>query len=404
MNKPVFIIGTMDTKGKELSFVAEQIRASEGSAVIVDAGTSGQPQEAADVTRETVAKHHPDGASAVMEHEDRGQAIIAMSEALRIYMLAQHEAGKVGGAIGLGGTGGTSLISPALRALPIGMPKALVSTVASGNTEPYVGITDIAMFNSVIDISGLNAISRKILGNAAHAIAGMVNHAQEVENTKPAVGITMFGVTTPCVSRVRETLEADGRECLVFHATGTGGRAMEHLTRSGMIDVVLDLTTTEVADEVVGGVFRAGPERFDYLAQSPTPCILSLGALDMVNFGAMDTVPEQFSTRKLHVHNASVTLMRTTPEENRAFAQWMAHKLNQAVGPLTVVIPEGGVSLLDAPDQPFWDPVADNALFEELEKLFVQTDTHRIVRLPCNINDPEFSDFIAQEYRSLISS
>lgn len=401
MSKAVYILGTMDTKGKELSFVAECVRETGIPAVIIDVGTSGQAQGTPDVTRETVASQHPEGAEHVLKHADRGQAIIAMSVALEEFISNEHKTGKVAGAIGMGGTGGTSLIAPALRRLPIGLPKALVSTVASGNTEPYIGITDIAMFNSVIDIAGLNVISKKILANAAYAIAGMAAGSRDTDIADPAVGITMFGVTTPCVAAVRESLEATGRECLVFHATGTGGRAMESLCCSGMIDCVLDLTTTEVADEVVGGVFRSGPNRFDYLADHPTPCVLSLGALDMVNFGAKDTVPEPFRKRNLHVHNASVTLMRTTPDENRAFARWMAPKLNRAVGPLTVVIPEGGLSLLDSPGQPFWDPEADAVLFEELEKLFVETSTHRIVRLPHNINDPAFAEFIIQEYQKL---
>ena len=269
--------------------------------------------------------------------------------------------------IGLGGTGGTALLAPAFRALPLGVPKVLVSTVASGNTAPYLGCSDIVLVPSVVDVAGLNSVSRQIFSNAAHAIAGMVAHRIVGTRERPVVGMTMFGVTTPCVTAVREALEAKGFDCLVFHATGAGGRAMEQLVAAGVIQGVLDITTTEVADEVVGGVFPAGPERFDAILDMKVPYVLSVGAMDMVNFGAMNTVPSQFRERKLHVHNAQVTLMRTTPEENRRFASWIAAKLNRATAPWIMLIPEKGVSQIDAPGQPFHNADADLALFNELE-------------------------------------
>ena len=401
MSKRVYAIGTMDTKGAELTYIRDRIRAAGPDVMLIDVGTEKPPALPADIPRETVASFHTEGRDAVLQHRDRGNAVTAMSAALVNFLLKEYEAGRVAGVIGIGGTGGTALVSPAFRALPVGMPKVLVSTVASGNTLPYVGTSDFTMVNSVVDVAGLNAVSRQVLGNAAHAIAGMVLHTPPAGENKPTAGLTMFGVTTPCVTMVREALEKQGWDCLVFHATGTGGQAMEKLASSRLINALLDLTTTEVADEVVGGVFRAGANRFDLLGQREIPCVMSLGALDMVNFGAMDTVPEQFRGRKLHVHNANVTLMRTTPEENRAFARWMTPKLNRAKGELVLLIPEKGVSLIDAPGQPFHDPEADGALFEEIEKLFVSTKNRRIIRLPHHINDPAFAADAVKEFERI---
>jgi uncharacterized protein (UPF0261 family) len=290
-----------------------------------------------------------------------------------------------------------------MRELPVGLPKLMVSTMASGNTAPYVDCSDITMMYSVVDVAGLNAVSERVLGNAAHAMAGMVLNTVSNRELRATLGMTMFGVTTPCVTAVREQLDALGYECLVFHATGTGGRAMEKLVDSGLIAGVLDITTTEVADEIVGGVLSAGPQRFDILIERRVPLVMSLGALDMVNFGAVETVPEQFRNRKLHVHNAQVTLMRTTIDENQRSAQFIAAKLNRSTAPLTLLVPELGVSLLDAPGQPFHDPDADAALFEELERQVNQTADRRIVRLPYNINDPEFAKAIVEHFLLLNS-
>lgn len=398
MSKAIYAVATMDTKGQELTYVAERARAAGARVITVDVGTKDPATVAADIDRYRVAACHPKGVDAVLSNRDRGQAVSAMGEALCAFLKAEHAAGKVAGVIGMGGTGGTALISPAMQALPIGLPKLLVSTVASGNTAPYVGCCDITMMYSVVDVAGINRVSRHVLANAAHAIAGMVLSEVPAAQDKPTIGMTMFGVTTPCVTAVREALEAKGFDCLVFHATGTGGQAMEKLVDSGLINGVLDITTTEVADEVVGGVFRAGPKRFEVILEKRIPYVMSLGAMDMVNFGAKDTVPEQFRSRKLHVHNSQVTLMRTTPEENRQCARWIAGKINRSTAPLIMLVPEGGVSLIDAPGQPFHDPQADAALFDELEKTVQQTADRQIRRLPYNVNDPKFSAALVEAY------
>lgn len=397
----IYAVATMDTKGAEILYVAQCARRAGADVVVVDVGTQASPQGRADVMREAVAACHADGANAVLGHTDRGQAVTAMSQALCAFLIGECAQGKVSGVIGIGGSGGTALIAPAMQALPIGLPKLMVSTVASGNTAPYVGGSDIAMMYSVVDVAGINRVSRQVLGNAAHAIAGMAAHSVAQSEARPTLGMTMFGVTTPCVTTVREALEKEGYDCLVFHATGTGGQAMEKLVESGLIDGVLDITTTEVADEVVGGVFPAGPERFDRILARGIPYIASLGALDMVNFGAKNTVPPQFRDRKLHVHNAQVTLMRTTPEENRCFAVWMAKKWNRSTRPMRVLIPEKGVSLIDAPGQPFYDPEADRALFDALEKNLEQTSDRRIVRLSHNINDPAFAQALVDCFNEI---
>lgn len=397
----IYAVATLDSKGQELAFVADRIRDAGVSVVTVDVGTLEEPVTQADVSRREVAACHPGGADAVLHHTDRGKAVTAMGEALVQFLLREHAAGKVAGVIGIGGSGGTALVSAALRALPVGLPKVLVSTVASGNTAPYVGCSDVTMMYSVVDVAGLNRVSRQVLANAAHAIAGMASHPASAAGAKSAVGMTMFGVTTPCVTAARQQLESLGYECLVFHATGTGGQAMEKLVQSDLLGGVLDITTTEVADEVVGGVFAAGPARFDVIVEKRIPCVMSVGALDMVNFGAKDTVPEKFRGRKLHVHNANVTLMRTTPQENRLFAQWIARKINRAESPLTILIPEGGVSALDAPGQPFWDPEADRALFDALDELVTLRRKRRIVRLPLHVNDPAFARALVDAFLEL---
>ncbi len=406
MSQAVYAIATMDTKGQELAFLARRLRAVGVHVVTVDVGTKSRPMADQDVDRAAVIECHPDeGIRTALPHiRDRGQAIAAMSQALESFLLEQFRSGLVTGVIGIGGSGGTALITPAMRSLPIGLPKLMVSTVASGNTAPYVGCSDITLMYSVVDIAGLNSVSRRILGNAAHAMAGMVTGAPEIEIERPALGLTMFGVTTPCVTAVREALEASGHDCLVFHATGAGGKAMEKLVAAGLITGVLDITTTEVADYLVGGVFPCRADRFDSILKAQVPYVLSAGALDMVNFGAMATVPEKFRDRKLHVHNAQVTLMRTTAEENRAFARWIAEKLNRSVGPLVFVIPERGVSALDAPGQPFFDPEADQTLFDELEQAIHQTERRQVRRLPYHINNPEFAQALVATYLDLAAT
>ena len=402
MDSATYVVSTMDTKGVELAFVADALRRSGVIVKMVDAGTLGPPTISPDISREAVlcARY---GQDFILNSIDRGTAIAEMAEALRAFLVIECAAKKVQGVIGLGGSGGTSLITTAMRALPIGLPKLMVSTVASGNVAPYVDCSDITMMYSVVDIAGLNAVSEVILGNAAAAMAGMVKQTLNKRSSRRALGMTMFGVTTPCVTRVREQLESEGFDCLVFHATGAGGRAMEQLVDSGLISGVLDITTTEVADELVGGVFPAGPHRFEKLIQSRVPLVISLGALDMVNFGAFDTVPPQFHNRKFHIHNAQVTLMRTNVDENRRMGAWIAEKMNRSSASVRILIPEKGVSLIDLPGQPFYDPEADNALFDSLEKVLIATPERQLIRLPYDINAPEFADALLKNFYELLT-
>ena len=401
--RSVYAIATMDTKGQELAFVAACLRAADVPVVTVDAGTKAAPTVEPDVSRHQVADCHPspEGQVAALCQHDRGSAITAMSCALQCFISREFEVGRIAGVIGIGGSGGTALVTPALRSLPIGVPKLMVSTLASGNTAPFVGTSDITMMYPVVDIAGLNAVSRRVLGNAAHAMAGMVQHEIARVDDKPTLGMTMFGVTTPCVTMAREALESLGFDCLVFHATGIGGQAMEKLVDAGLIEGVLDVTTTEVADRLVGGILPCRPDRFDAILRAKVPFVLSLGALDMVNFGEPASVPERFGGRRLHRHNPQVTLMRTTAGENRAIARWMAAKLNRAVAPFSILIPENGISALDAPGEPFHDPEADAALFDELESAIEWTMDRRYVRLPLHINDPAFSHALVESFMSL---
>jgi uncharacterized protein (UPF0261 family) len=391
-----YVVGTCDTKGDELVYVRELIEAAGVPTVLVDLGTRSDGARA-DVTPQEVAEAHPEGKGAVFS-DDRGTAIAAMAEAFARFVAARDD---IGGMIGLGGSGGTALIAPAMRTLPVGTPKLMVSTVASGNTAPYVGPSDICMVYSVTDVAGINQISRRVLGNAAHALAGMLAHAvPKAADARPALGLTMFGVTTPCVQQVTHALEGD-YDCLVFHATGTGGQSMEKLVDSGLIAGVIDVTTTEVCDLLMGGVFSAGEDRLGAIARSRVPYVGSCGALDMVNFGAMDSVPAHYRDRNLYVHNPQVTLMRTTPEENRRMGEWIGEKLNACEGEVRFLIPEGGVSMIDAPGKPFHDPEADAALVDALEATVRQTDRRRLLRLPHNINDPEFAEALVRHFREI---
>jgi uncharacterized protein (UPF0261 family) len=382
----VFVVGTGDTKLRELEYIKRVIESAGVPATLVDVGTTGH-ESSADVTPADVAQHHPDGAAAVRS-DDRGQAVAAMAVALERYVIAH--ASEVSGIIGAAGSGGTALVTPAMRSLPIGVPKLMVSTVASANVAPYVGPADIAMMYSVTDVAGINRISRQVLGNAANAMVGMVaNDVPVGEDDLPPVGLTMFGVTTQLVTRLAEEL-ADRYDPLVFHATGTGGQSMEKLVDSGMVVGVLDMTTTEVADHLVGGVFSAGLDRIGAIARTGVPYVGSVGAVDMVNFGALETVPAKFADRNLHVHNPQVTLMRTTVEENAAIGAFIAAKLNACDGPVRFLLPEGGVSMIDAPGQPFHDPDADEALFAAIESNIEQTANRIVTRIPANINDEAF--------------
>ena len=387
--KRVYVAGTCDTKAQELNYVADLIRAEGVDAVVADLSTrdpSGPAHE--------IAAHHPGGETAVFTG-DRGSAIAAMALAFENFVVSRSD---LAGIIGLGGSGNTALVTQAMRALPVGVPKLMVSTVASGNVAPYVGPSDIAMLYSITDVAGLNRISRVILANAARAIAGMAKgEAFAVSHDLPAIGLTMFGVTTPCVTRVTELL-AGRYDCLVFHATGTGGQSMEKLADSGLLAGVIDVTTTEVADFLCGGTLPCTEDRFGAIARRRLPYVGSCGALDMVNFGALDTVPPQYRGRNLYVHNPFVTLMRTTPAENDRIGRWIGERLNRMSGPVRFLLPEGGVSVIDAPGKPFHDPAADAALFAALEATVVQTPHRQLIRVPHAINDPEFAEALVTNF------
>jgi len=397
----VLVCGTVDTKGAELRYVRDLLRARGVAAQLVDLSTSGV-ETAAEVPARQIAVFHPQGPAAVFTG-DRGSAVAAMAVAFERWMRSRTD---IAGVIGLGGSGGSSMIAPAMRALPVGVPKLLVSTVAAGDVRRYVGPSDITLMHSVADIQGLNSVTRRVLANAAHAMAGMVEGRRAAagapveEDDRIPLGLTMFGVTTPCVRRVSEALAAEC-ECLVFHATGIGGQCMEALIEEGTIRAVLDITTTEVCDLLVGGIFPAHEDRFGAVIRTRVPWIASCGALDMVNFGPPETVPERFRGRNLYRHNPQVTLMRTTPEECRAIGTWIGERMNRMDGPALMLIPEGGVSALDAPDQPFHDPVADAALFAALEATVRQTSNRRVLRLPWHINDPAFADAVVDSFRRI---
>lgn len=397
--KKAYVAGTFDTKAAELAYLADRLTAAGVSTCTVDLGTRGDGANA-DIAPRQVAAHHPDGERAVLGLDDRGQAVAEMAVAFEAMIKSKDD---VAGIIGAGGSGGTALVSPAMRALPVGVPKVMVSTVASGNVAPYVGPADIAMIYSVTDVQGLNPISRRVLGNAAHALAGMILHGNSVPDVEslPAIALTMFGVTTPCVQSITTALQ-DEYECLVFHATGTGGQSMEKLVDSKLVRGVVDITTTEIADLLVGGVLSAGEDRLGAIIRSGLPYVGSCGALDMVNFGARETVPERFADRQFYIHNPQVTLMRTTVEENRRIGRWVGERLNRMEGPVRFLIPEGGVSLIDVPDAPFHDPDADAALFDALEETVDQNDRRRLVRLPCAINDDTFAAAAVSHFREII--
>ncbi|MEM9206969.1 MAG: ABC transporter permease [Pseudomonadota bacterium] len=394
----VLVAGTLDTKGEELRFMRDIIASHGIPTRLVDLSTSGG-HSGADIPAYQVAAFHPRGAAGVFTN-DRGESVAGMAVAFERWMRRQT---GVAGIISAGGSGGTAIVSPAMRALSVGVPKLIVSTVASGEIRQYVGASDITMMYSVADVQGLNAITRSVLGNAAHGLAGMVSArrtATEDIETKPAIGLTMFGVTTPAVQQLTAALE-NGYDCLVFHATGIGGQSMEGLIDSGMINAVIDVTTTEVCDMMMGGVFAATEDRFGAVIRRRMPYVGACGALDMVNFGAPDTVPERYQGRLFYEHNPQVTLMRTTPEENDRMGRWIGDRLNLMEGPVRFFLPEGGVSLLDAPGQPFHDPEADAALFSALEATVRQTTNRRLVRIRQNINDSNAVAQILAAFREL---
>ncbi len=396
----VYIATTLDTKGKELEFVGQLVEKTGLAVRTVDLSTKMEKTAwHADITPSMVAEYHPEGSTAVF-CGDRGKAIVAMSDAFERFILSRND---VAALLGLGGSGGTALITPAMQALPIGIPKLMVSTMASGDISGYIGASDISMLYSVTDVAGLNRISRKVLSNAAHQIAGAVLfHTEEQVEDKPALGLTMFGVTTPCIQSAIGDLENDF-DCLVFHATGSGGKAMEKLADSGLLDGVLDLTTTEVCDFLFEGVLACGEDRFDAIARSRIPYVASCGALDMINFSHPATVPAKYKDRQFYHHNPQVTLMRTTAEENRQMGKWIGEKLNACEGEVRFLIPEGGFSVLDAEGQPFWDPEASNAFITALKETVSQTAKRQLISYPYNINDPRFAAAAVTEFRRIFN-
>ena len=401
----VMVVGTLDTKGTELRFMRDLIVASGLRTRLVDVSTSGK-LATCDVTAQEIALNHGRGGSAVFGRE-RGASVAAMAEAFEGWIKRQ---GDIAGIISAGGSGGASIVAPGMRALPIGVPKVLISSIASGDVSRYVGPTDITMMYSVTDVQGLNSISRQVLANGAQALIGMVKARLEAREAAgaarsrrgvlPSVGLTMFGVTTPCVQQIATTLAPDW-ECLVFHATGVGGRSMEKLIDSGAISAVIDVTTTEVADMLMGGVLPADEDRFGAVIRTRTPYVGSVGALDMVNFGPPDTVPAAYKGRLLHAHNPQVTLMRTTAAENDRIGRWIGERLNRMDGPVRFFLPELGVSALDQKGQAFYDPQADAALFGALEQTVRQTASRQLIRVKRHINDPEFSAAVVAAFRAL---
>ncbi len=402
IGRTVLVVGTFDTKGKELRYLADRLKSLGLPVRTVDLSTSGKPASA-DVPAMQVAGMHARGTSAVFTN-DRGGSVSAMAEAFARWIEREP---RIGGVISAGGSGGTTLATAGMRVLPVGIPKLMVSTVAASDVGKYVGGADIMMLHSVADVQGLNSITEQVLGNAAHAMAGMVAQLPSAEAwearrklARPAVGITMFGVTTPAVQALTRRLEAD-YDCLVFHATGIGGRAMEALGDSRLLSAFLDLTTTEVADMIVGGVFPATEDRFGAAIRTGLPYVGSTGALDMVNFGPRETVPDKFRSRRFVIHNPNVTLMRTTRDENRAIGEWIGARLNAMNGPVRFLLPEGGVSLLDAPGQPFHDSEADNALFEAIEKTVRRTPQRLVERVRANINETPFVDAVIDAFHAV---
>ena len=390
----VLLIGTLDTKGTEIGYVRDFLHQAGIAALVMDAGVLGEPTITADISREAVFLAAGASLAAMRKLGDRGQAITKAAEGAAKLAVKLHGEGKISGVLGLGGSAGTTIGTSAMRALPYGLPKLAVSTLASGQVSHYVGVRDIMMMPSVVDLCGLNRLSRQILGNAASAMIGMVQSAitgarpQAAE--KSLVAASMFGVTTPCVEHARTQIESAGYEVLVFHAVGTGGRTMEAMIRDGLIAGVLDITTTELADELVGGILSAGKDRMTAAAIRGIPQVISLGALDMVNFGPRDTVPEKFKDRRFYQHNANVTLMRTTPEENDALGKAIAKKASAARGPTAVLIPLRGVSAIDKEGGPFWWPEANAALFQSIRNWV--GPMVKVIELDMHINDPAFAD------------
>jgi uncharacterized protein (UPF0261 family) len=398
----VVVIATLDTKGEEAAFIRDRLRSARLETIVVDAGSMGSPTFEPDIPREEVFVSTGTTAAEVKQAGDRGRAVALAAAGMSKVVGRLHAEGKVDGVIGLGGSAGTTIGTAAMRALPYGVPKLMVSTLASGQVQPYVGVRDILMLHSVTDLCGLNRFTRRILENAVAAMVGMASQKPQAasRDDKPLITATMFGVTTPCVSAARLHIEAAGYEMLVFHATGTGGRTMEAMIADSLIAGVLDFTTTELADELVGGVLTAGRDRLTAAAIRGVPQIISVGALDMVNFGPPETVPKKFEGRRFYQHNPTITLMRTTPEENDKLGKEIAEKASAARGPTAILLPLKGVSAIDKEGGPFWWPEADQALFQSIRNWI--GPGVRVMELDCHINDPEFARTAAEAILEMV--
>lgn len=390
----VAVLGTLDTKGTEIGFLAEQVRRNGCQALVIDLGILEPPTFEPDVSRETVAATAGESARSLAKAGDRGQAVGAMTRGIERLMPKLYAAGRIQAVVGMGGSAGTTMATAAMRALPMGLPKVMVSTVAGGDVAAFVGAKDITMIPSIVDISGLNRISRKVIVQAAAAVSAMTLARVPDSDDRPLIAASMFGNTTGCVEAARARLESEGYEVLVFHATGAGGRTMESLVSSGLISGVLDITTTELADELAGGVMSAGPERLGAAASSGVPAVVAPGCLDMVNFWAPDSVPDKYRGRRFYRHNPNVTLMRTTPDENRELGLRLARMVNASRGPVAVYLPLGGISVVSRPSQPFAWPEADAALFKAIrDELRPEIPVRE---LACDINDPQFARAVAE--------
>ncbi len=398
----IVLVGTLDTKGDEYAYLRDRIEELGAGTLLVDVGVLGEARVAPDVSREEVARAAGADHARLVAAGDRGAAMEVMGRGAAEVLLRLQREGRMQGVVSVGGSGNASVAAAAMRDLPVGVPKLIVSTLASGDTRPYVGAKDVTMTYSVVDIAGINAVSARILSNAAGAITGMARAVvPPAAGGRPLVGATMFGVTTTGVTRARERLEELGYEVLVFHATGTGGQSLEALAGDGQLAGVLDVTTTELADELVGGVLSAGPDRLEAAGRAGVPQVVSLGALDMVNFGPREGVPARFDGRQFHVHNPTVTLMRTTAEENAELGRRIARKLNAAESSTVLFIPLRGVSAIDVEGQAFHDPEADGALFDALRDE-VDRDRVEVHELDAEVNDPAFAIAMADRLHALI--
>ncbi|MFD2706580.1 Tm-1-like ATP-binding domain-containing protein [Salibacterium lacus] len=393
--KTIAVAGTFDSKGQEFLYVKEQIESAGFDTLMIHTGAF-EPMFIPDISNADIVAAAGEDIHEVTAKQDRDYATEYLSKGMQTFLPQLYEEGRFDGIISLGGSGGTSIVTSGMQELPIGVPKVMVSTVASGNTEPYVGISNIMMIPSIVDVAGLNVISKKVFSNAAAAVTGMVSsETASSEKNKPLIAATMFGVTTPCINHAKSVLEDYGYEVLIFHATGIGGRTMEHLIANGFIDGVFDVTTTEWADEHVGGILAAGPNRLDAAAARGIPQVVSAGALDMVNFGPYDTVPEQFAGRTFYKHNPTTTLMRTNVQENKDIGKIIAGKLNQAQQATTFMLPTLGISSIDVPGQPFHGSEEDAVLFSTLRE-HVDTNHVEWIEMDTDINSESFATAAAE--------